>query len=652
MPRNWKCLLLAVSLVSVARGEKWAPIPPEVWALKEDPSKGIKDAIVLENRTRFTFYDMERTLRVRVLSEAGRKALELPEFSEDCHDFSGRTVYPDEKILAFDKSQDFHRETYEVGDYSIKTTMVIPPGVTRDCVVELRWQESTAFKAGSPLPARMGYQTVLPFGSAYQTLLQTVELCPKYEWAYSMIPGKTIKMEVAEKSGFKIMSVRNIPPIATPPYSLSVSMDRPVFMTYFQFGDPLLTAGSGGAYWTAVAKGILISQIELGIRKKRNYQQLKEKLFQQIEVKTPHLVAIRLATLLEKEILNISRMTHEEYARFPKDLKSAEVTDLESACEKKIASEEGLLVLYYHLLADAGYKPKIALLVDRERGLFRPDIRNPWQARDEMIAVEEPEKGLALVDPSLRFAQPGMILPNYQGLQGLLVDPKAEWATQVFQVPVQSPQFNQKRYEYALTVGEEGDRFLVKAQFCGYPEYSERRSYMMDEPAEQNRKLKERFEKQIKGGVITQAEVLDATDPTKNITWTAEGILERESSRQRKVEPFPGLPSPLDIPDSFPKERTLPIVMPYLQVQSFQSTFRIPKGYRLNECPPFDQKNTFGHVIWGVSTKAEGADTIATVSLKISVEGMFAAPSAYEDLKTYLGWVSETSRRIVVLEKR
>jgi len=68
-------LLLALHLLfgtGALWAESWAPIPPEVWAIKEDPAKGIRDAVVLENRVRFTHVRTEFVLRARILSGGNR----------------------------------------------------------------------------------------------------------------------------------------------------------------------------------------------------------------------------------------------------------------------------------------------------------------------------------------------------------------------------------------------------------------------------------------------------------------------------------------------------------------------------------------------------------------------------------------------------
>lgn len=646
-------LLPALLSVPVLAAD-WPPIPPDVWAMKEDPAKGLKDAVVLEDRTILKNTYVERIIRVRVLSEAGRKAVELDAFSDACYDFSGRTVYPDGKVLKFDKRQDFKKETTEVGEFSRKRTVVIPPGITGNCVVELRWLESTAenYRGRNPLPARLGYDALFFFGGPYLTLLETVEIPNPFAWNYVPISGRTQKLDIAERSGFRIISARNLPPLEQPPFSLPVSLDRPTLSVFFQ---PELTARrqkeGQKEYWDAVGRLFWKEDFESEIRKGRHYEALRARIFQGIPANEPHASACKLLSALEKEIVNVAHLTHEERSNWPKDQKTPPSKQLGEICEVKASSGWGMVVLFYNLLKDAGFQPKVAFLADRDVRLFRPGSFNPWQATHAVVAVEEQGKGLLYLDPSQRFAAPGLVHPDFQGVQGLLLDPKADWSAQPFTVPIQPAAFNKKHFDYRLEIGEEEDRFKVNASFSGFPELAERRRYDEDEQVERNRKLRERFEKDIKGAAIQKAEVRNAENPATNVSWAVEGQVERESGRQRQVIPFPGLSYPLHIPDSMPKERSLAIVMPYLQTQSAISTFKVPKGYRVNSGLPTLQRNTFGSVNWIAEVKQQGEDTIVVVTLKVSVDTMFAGPTAYEELKTYLGWISETFRRTLILEK-
>lgn len=647
------CICFMIMAAPVLRAD-WPAIPPDIWAMKEDPAKGIKDAIVLEDRTILKNTYIERIYRVRILNESGRKAAELNAFSEDCYGFDGRTVYPDGKILKFDKRQDFKVQSTEIGDYSIKQTVVIPPGISGNCVVEIRWLESTAEVFGNriPLPAHMGYDKHFYYGSKYMTIFESVEIPIPFAWSYIPIFGRTQKMEIIEKSGFRVLSARNIPPLEYPPFSLSVSLDRPVLAVFYQPESTLRSAKKGPEeYWDTVGRFLWKEDFEYGIRKGRHYEALRAKICGGTPAGSLSSRAGVILSALEKEVINLAHLTYEEAAKQPKDQKTPDSKELGKMCEMKMASSRGMVVLLYHLLKDEGFSPKIALLANRDERVFRPNMYNPWQAMHAVVVVEENGKGMGIFDPSQRFAAPGLVQPDFQGVRGLLLDPKADWSGRPFMVPIQPSIFNERFFDYSMEIGEDEDQFKVSARFSGVPELAERRRYDRDDQVERNRKLKERIERQIPGASIRRAEVQNANNPSANVTWDAEGKLEREGSRIMEIVPFPGLAYPLSIPDTMPKERSLPIVMPYLQTQSARSSFKIPKGYKARNAEPFVQQNSFGTVQWSTAVNTEGDGSGVVVSLRVSVDSMFASPDAYEELKAYLGWIAEAHRRTLILEK-
>ncbi|MDP2816260.1 MAG: hypothetical protein Q8O19_06230, partial [Rectinemataceae bacterium] len=340
-----------------------------------------------------------------------------------------------------------------------------------------------------------------------------------------------------------------------------------------------------------------------------------------------------------------------EFAKHPKGQLIPGYKSLGEICETKTARGDGMLRLYYHLLLDLDIAPKIALVADREERLFNPKLMNPWQLTNVMLAVEELGASPILLNPSARFAPASIIHPDFQGVQGLLLDPKADWASEAFQVPIQPATLNTKGFEYSLVLGEEEDRFQLTAHFKGFPEFAERWRYMINEPAEQNRLLKEHFEKTLKGASIEKTEVLNAVNPKETVSWRVEGTLEPKGGRQRTIEPFPGMPWPLWVPDSFPKERSLPIVMPYLQTQTSRSVIKVPKGFQVRPVRPYQEQNRFGHVSWSMKQSPSGDENLAEVTLEVGLNTMFAGPDGYEDLKVFLGWISDACRRTLIMEK-
>jgi hypothetical protein len=639
-------LALALTLPSSAGG--WAPIPPEVWAMKEEPARGIQGAVILEDRMCFRNSYIEYLLRIRILSEAGRKAAELDEFPSQAYGFEGRTVYRDGTEVVFNKRKDFQSRVTKVGSNERERTVIFPPGVTSDCVVELRWVESAANKR-SPLPARMGSSHEWSLSHRCMTEVLSVEVPLSFPFGFVMMQGRNSKPLVEEKGGRRVFTFRNLPAVDEVPYSLEVTRDIPRFVAFDQpeLVRPFAKAGpesywrqSVNAYW----RDLFVEQVGKG----KTYRAFSTELRADLP-KEPIQLAAELLGRLDARIQNSTYPTYAELGNVTKALAEEESDssrmDLDDLVKLGKADSFGMTLLFVHLLRDAGVDPKIALVADRDLHLFRWDFLNIFQFDAYLVGVERADGAMAWFEPALRFAPPGMVHPDYQGVPALQFDTK-DWSTKRITLAPQSAASNRRSYEVRLELEEELDRFFIEARFKGFPEWSERRRFQSLEPKEQERTLKESLEKDLKGAQISKAEVLGAQDPKSSLSWKAEGVMERESGRKRDVNAFPGIPWALWVPDQWPTERKEAIVIPFLRQQEAVCTFRVPKRFAWADYAPYEHANRFGEVKW---TASKQGDDLIQVKLEVKVLTFFAAPEAYGEFREFMGWVSEASGRVLQL---
>lgn len=648
---RWAWLLvLGVALWGGDSNKKWPAIPPEVWAMKENPEAGIRDAVILENRVIIRRVEMEYLYRVRILTEAGKKAAELGHFSENSFDIEGRVSYPDGKTTRFDKKQDFRTEKLEAGELSVKQTVFVPPGLTNDCVFEVSWKERSS--PDTSLPSRMGDWQYWRFGSTYFTKSQSITLdrVPRVAWSTFNSRGLAL-VKTEDKNGITL-SLENIPAHDVRVYALPVSLDRPIFSIYNPPHSILLNQkakNDPGGYWRALGYEFFRTIFEEMIDKGSHYRKFLARLKEATASKPEREALTILKTTIDREFIFGSNLTHAEEDKVaalkPRDWPNSD--DLNTICELRRGHSMGIAKLYYHLMKDLGYKPRLLLVRDKTDWMFKEGHLNPWQFSDVLFAFGDERNPSLILDPELRFAPMGLILPGFQGSEGLLMYPFAEWITQRSSIPIQLPETNKRTFQYDVTVGEEDETFRVTAQFAGYPEYVERVHYLSMEAQEQNRSLKERFEKSLKGASITLAEVKNVTQIDQPPTWKVEGVREAESGRTRKIHPFPGQPWALSVPSSFPKKREMPIVMPYLQVHRATSRVTCPAGKTLIAPPDLHYQNTYGSVFW-TATPLEGKSGLE-ITMEVRVETFAAAPSTYEQLKEFLGWVEEVHQRCLTM---
>lgn len=626
-------------------GDDFAPIPANVWSIKD----GAKGAVVLEDRMRFSYTSLEFTYRVRIFSEAGREAAEIEDLPSNASRIRGRTVYPDGRQVVFNSRKDFAERRTEVGSREHKRTHLVAPGVTTDCVVEFKWSEPANGRIHG-LPERFagGLYGRWTLGNAFPTQTLAIEVSKPYPLAWSLTPGGTTSPEVKDSSSNKEIIFRNLPAMEHPPYALDSTLQFPTLVIFWQPDNVAgLTTLGPERYWNEAISDFYKPEYEDSIDKGSAFKALSKELTAGLPT-SPVASAQELLNRLNAKIANLSHATFAEVASLPKDFwEGFEPKNLGKASKTGRTNSEGMKLLYYHLLQAAGIKPLIGKVPNRDVTLFDWQHLNPWQFDRDLIGIEESGKGVLWLDPSLRAAMPGVLAPEFTWVPAFVIDSKTWKGSKGSIAGGGVP--NARKYTFQIELGEDGDQFKMSSEFGGYPEYLERSRYLALDPVAQSKELKERFENAMKNLVISSAEVNNAADVTKNVTWHVEGSIEREPQRRRVVDPFPGMPWPLWVPSKLDETRTSTIVLPYPCAQVAVATFKAPKGFVMEPQLPIKEQNTFGKVIWMPTFDATTGEI--KVVLRVEVTGVIAAADQWGNLKVFLGWVEEACRRQVSLKK-
>ena len=648
MIRKLKFLLAGTCAFLVLQAGTFPPVPAEAWQVKLEDTAGT-GAIYLERKLTVSTYLNENRVRIRIAGEAGKSAAEFATFSKDCYDIEGQTVYPDGRTTPFTKKDLQTKTVAKWGSAEVERTVLIPPGVNSDCIVDLQWKESKKYLE---MAGWFGALDSYDLSGRFPVKKAVVEIPNSFPWGWSLKPGRARKADKGERSIWVQVTLLDIPHLEELPYAIGGARNA-TRLLLFPTPSILRNAASKGPeeYWNGVGRLILKPWFEENIGRGRTYRAQSE-AWRKDRPASAHLFAMELAKKLDGSIRNTQFLTYEEKASRTKKDAEAEIDsrDLNTAVERQFTDGSGMGHLFYEVLKDAGIKPRIALVANRERRIFDRNLLTWTQFDDVLVGVEEEGKGVLWFDPAWRYATPGMLNDDFQGTLALSFD-SSTWKATVFTVPVQEPKLNQQRSEYTLEIGEEEDQFSVKADYSGLPEWAERRRYLPLEQKEQNRLLKERLEKHSGKPSILSAEVAHATDPLNNLSWKATGKIERESERRRTVVPFPVDWWPLWIPDRLDPARQELIVLPYAMIHSGKSEFRIPAGYRLGEVRAISQKNGFGSVSWRLSRTPKDGSESCTVELKVEIASPIASAQGYTDFKAFLEWVREACGRTLILER-
>lgn len=644
-------LVVAGSSIVPALGGGFRDLPKSVWDIKEDPAKGLLGAQVLEDHIWFRGGYVEHLYRVRIFGESGRSGMEIAEFPSGVTDVEGRTVYPDGRILTYNSKKDFATKVLASGDNREKRTVLIPPGVTNDCVVELSWKE-VAHEHGkfSPLPSSHGYySSSMVLANRFPTRELTVEFAPGFKYAYAPTATRTQMPEVTSRNGYRILTYRDIPGMEPVPYALDVTRDFPRLRLYWIpeiLGVP--ARDSGSAFWKAATEHYFQPWYQGDVKKDRSYKALFEELWNGLSGSDIE-QATELIARLNARIRNTSYPTFAESDKKEFGTANIDSQDLGAAARRGFTDEEGMLILYLNLLMDHGLKPKIARVADRDFNLFSFETPDAFQFRSALVGFDIPGgKGTWWVEPGRRFMPPGIVHPDYQGTPALLLN-TANWTATSSQISAQGPATNTQRFQVEVVGEEEEDRFNIQATFQGYPDYRERMSFLGLDQGGRTKELKERLEGSWKRVNITSSEILGVEDGRKGIAWKASGKMEQEEGRIRVLHPFPCLPWALQIPDAWPTTREVGILIPYLRTHEAVSTIHLPAGWHWGGSDPYEHRNRFGSVSWTAESQADGT---VRVSLKVQATGFYEQASAYEGFKTFLAWVQEASGRTLALTRK
>lgn len=650
MPKALASFLITVfSLVQPIFAGEWSTIPAEVWAIKEDPAKGLKGALVLEDRISFKGNCIEYRYRVRIFAESGQSAAEFNQFPNLAEGFDGRTVYPDGKIVKFSKRTDFASKSITAGDLREKRTVVIAPGVTNDCVVELLWREPAAeMGKWSPLPERFGNSFFTQLANPFPTKEFTIEVVNNCQFFYTYFPTRTLRPETTTNGRMKIFTFRDIPAKEPIPFGFDQARDFPAFTMFYVPEELKISAIEGGKnFWSNAANYYFKRNLKTEVKKGRDYRNLFEELCKDV-VGSATEQAAEIKIRMDAKIRNLSDLTIAEKGNLKREEKG-EINShlLDETAQRGSTDGYGMVVLYLHLLQDKGLQPQLALVANKRSHLLRFNCPNILQFDSYLMGLPDDKGDMFWIEPARRFSIPGIVHPNYQDTQAIQINPK-DWAASLITIPAQPISINERKYSVEVIPGDSADRFTLKASFKGYPEYVERARYSDFEQREQNNRLKEYLEEWHKSGTIAKTEVKGTQDSKQLVSWSAEGSIEREEARQREVQPFPGIPTALYIPDEWPEARRDLIHIPFHVTQENTSIIHIPEGWTWNGAEPYRYENHFGLVFW--NAEKQGNNTIKVV-LRIEVDNHLTPASSYTALKTYLGWIKEASNRVVILQK-
>lgn len=647
------CVLFLILLLApfqvLGKAPAFEPIPPEVWAIRDNPSGDDPGAVFLKSSYLFTDLYLEHHFRIRIYSERGKEAANWPNFSLADLDIEGRTAYPDGSEVTFNAAKDLHRvNTARLGRRWYDEQVLVPPGLTGNCVVDIRWKQRYWLPSGTF--GRFGKWEMV---QRYPVRFLEVTTPRNAVFGWSFNPGNAARaaMTRTESRGMTTYTMRDLPAMPDRPFSLKGALDAPRFLAFTSnFHRRNYDKDDQKTFWADFCRNMK-DFLGAGGSPGKTYSGFSEDIRKGLPAASRAL-AFELALRLHGRIRNLDEPTFQEKAADKRRGIGGIVhsEDLDASVKRGGTNSWGMLHLYLRLLQDAGLRPRLAFAIDRDHGVFRPDVGTVSQFDTTFVGVEEAGQPTLWVEPQLRFAAPGLIRTAFQGTPALEVD-TATWTPRVITLPLAGPLASRREETYRLEILPDEDVVAMEAKFSGSEEQAERGRFFRLEGPEQDRWLRESLEEEFEAFRVESARVENATDPAKDLAWKVRGRFERDTRRTRTVDPFPLSRMPLAIPEELPLDRKELILLPQALTRVVQSSFRIPAGFTWVPADPFLRHNAFGDVSFRAerSGTAEGAEVRAILAVQVQLP--VAGPDRWKDLLDFLGWVREAYETTLVLER-
>jgi len=641
---TWLVLVMAVFAADGPEVKFGEPIAESDWAIQQDPEKGIFDAVLIQDVTIFRLNGIHTYRRVRILSESGKAAAEHYAPDGEVKDLKGRVVDRDGTEVTFDKKEDFVKIlVLKTRGSREKSRVLVPPGLTRDSVVEYQWRID-AIEGLEPYT----YQEIYRIQSYYHTMEKRFEIWPRalgssdgyYVTRFISTPaGKPTEFNSTKKKGREIVTYRNVPPLELFPYGNALLDKNTAYvMMYKTFsGYPKKPS----EFWAKFAKTSLKEIYSEKMSGSREYKDWLEKVkagmpkdhagalihaFQafRAKVQTPDLISPMRLSRIEKEkareIQNALRIAIED----------GYVTGSNSSRVFKRILDD--LEVDYHLIFANGFDDM--LFYANHMRPFGLPIFHPF------FAVRHGNGNLVMVSAYYQEYPPGYIPPKYQGTPGLAVYPNNKWSHSMITLPRFGAKQHQRVTQYKTAIDEAGKMTcLLKRQVSGHLNALSKRSYVPTSNEARQQKLQDRWERRVPSMTVTSAELENGGTLDGNIVTKValEDALEDETSDWLVITPFPGQIQPLASPNFWPPGRTQPIILNHCLTQVDLNEISLPAGWKLEGNANWKKYNEVGEVRFAAIQKGQKV----TVRRDIVINKDILGPGEEEKLKTFVAWMTE-----------
>jgi len=622
------------------------PIPPETWDVSAEISKNPTDAVVLEDKTVFQQKYIMRFRRVRILNENGKSAAEFVDPTGKFVKVRGRVVDRSGEETLIELAEDLvevlafkHR-----GD-RVKSKILVPPGLTSDCVVEMSWQEPVDDGLPKGVYSKRFYiQEPWPVRSKLLHLSPSAMRTESNFWVNRFVWNEIFNKEQfsVEKTRFEVLlKYRNIPPLYDHPYG-NHHLDRnAAYAWLFKSVDYGSTVDQ---FYKSFATRYIKPDFSGRFSRSKEYKQWIANLKKSLP--EDHFKAmVMIYDAFRDKIAITDLLPPEKRAQITKELTASKSPDQRMSQVFRLGYGEpaDLGFLYFRVAKDCNIPFKLMFASSVSGPPFQPTTFNPF-----MLYLWVPLFGLELSPeqwvvfaPQWQENAAGFLPVDLQGANALVVDPYDKFKHSFSRLPRYGARAHTRVREYTTNISPDGTIDIAVEVFANgtYDARTKNRYYSLSED-EREETLRRTWQNRLPSWEIKSAMVIlqDLKDRAK-VRVEAQSKIDLEKTRWLAFSPFPGGTVPLANPSVWPPNRGQPVVLPHCSTQVEVNKITVPDGWKLKGDPSWTKVNAFGTV--KLIASQEG--NVIMLRKEIIIAKDLFPSEAEKDLKFFIAWVHELS---------
>ncbi len=635
--------LLLLAVMGWSPGE--APISATDWAVVENPAAGIRDAVVLLDTTDFSEKVIERYRRVRILSENGKAAAEFYDESGTAYELKGRVVLPDGSEIRFGQKDLVETLSMRSQRHKETTRLLVPPGLTDDCIVETSWT----------LPATNG----LP--SANRTYFDFVAepwFVGTKSYTFHELRGGSYVHQIwtkADEGHFafektntrKKVTYREIAAAEDQPFGNPFRHEQAHYVYAFHYYFYLDL--SPDKFWDDFAQKIVRNRLTyLDFSPGSDWDDWVRELRASLPA-DPVAAMTLVQSQFRKRFALTSLLSPEQAPRVTRTIQPSDLPSrlLGATWRRGYGNASELSQLFFRLVQALDLPVSLVYPSRLDALPFDPRTldANCFDLNKPLYAVYVKDQPVIFAPVWYEY-RPGYFPSSYLEMPALRIDPRT-WKTQFITMPGIAAESNRLVSQYKSQLHPNGTLTIqFKRQGTGAFLANVMRHYFPLPAPERTTHLKERWSDQH---TTVEAAAVEGADDLMGLvteTLAATRTVARDDTTRLVIEPFLHGMMPLETPAVWPEHREQDLFAPYAFQTIDLNTLTLPEGWRLIGDNTWEHTNEVGSVKYSCVQKGN----MLTVRRDVTLRHCRYPRSQLEPFKAFLTWMEEAYAQSLTLD--